>query len=92
MKKTNRRASFRPTNSEFNRYVLVDDETKPCHQRRYYTGDHTSRKTVWSRDQRRAMLYPFRIGPQDRQVYCLSQISRQLGYEGPLERRRIRGV
>jgi hypothetical protein len=57
MKRTYRRASFRPTNSEFTRFVLIRDGSVPLAQRRYYTGDHSSRKAMWSKDKRQAMIY-----------------------------------
>ena len=56
MKRT-KRASFRTTNGVFTRFVLIEDGSLPREQRRYYTGDHSSKNTLWSKDQRQAMLY-----------------------------------
>lgn len=36
------------------RFVIARTSRKTC---RYYTGDHTSRKTVWSSDWKQAMIY-----------------------------------
>ena len=57
MKRPYRRTSFRPSHSTFTRYVLIKHGSVPVEQRCYYTGDHSSRKAMWTRDKRQALLY-----------------------------------
>ena len=57
MKKTYRRAAIKMTTGDFPRYFFVNDGTKTPGQRRFYTGDHSSRKAMWSRDPRQALVY-----------------------------------
>ena len=39
------------------RFVITHDRRQPLRRRRYYTGNHTSPKTMWSRSRKKAMLY-----------------------------------